>query len=151
MPSNRGWAAKASGWPTPVNAPFQHSQFWIMATEPFGLTSRIVHSDRRIGSGLGDAHAPISTSVQFGYERTEDLIEVFQGKVKNAFTYARQGTPSTVALEALITHLEGGVGSVCFASGMAALSALFLTLLRAGDHLVSSAHGSATRIVSSAR
>jgi O-acetylhomoserine (thiol)-lyase len=34
--------------------------------------------------------------------------------------------------------MEGGIGSISFSSGMAALSALFTTLLRAGDHLISS-------------
>jgi O-acetylhomoserine (thiol)-lyase len=34
--------------------------------------------------------------------------------------------------------MEQGVGTVCFATGMAAITALFMTLLRAGDHLVAS-------------
>lgn len=91
-----------------------------MAAEPFGLTSRIVHSDRRLGTGPGDVHAPISTSVQFGYERTEDLIEVFQGKARNAFTYGRQGTPSMVFVETIAnpgTQIPdlAGIGALCSA------------------------------------
>jgi O-acetylhomoserine (thiol)-lyase len=103
-----------------------------------GSTTRIVHSDRRFGVEHGGIHKPIHTSVQYGFERAEDLIGVFQGTLKNHFNYARQGTPTTAALEALVTDLEQGRGSVCFATGMAALSAVFLTLLRSGDHLVSS-------------
>jgi O-acetylhomoserine (thiol)-lyase len=34
--------------------------------------------------------------------------------------------------------MEQGLGSICFATGMAAITAVFLTLLRAGDHLVAS-------------
>jgi O-acetylhomoserine (thiol)-lyase len=82
----------------------------------------------------------VHPSVQYGYERVEDLIGVFQGTLKNRFNYARQGTPTTAALEAKITALEEGVGTVCFATGMAAISAVFLSLLRAGDHLVASRH-----------
>jgi O-acetylhomoserine (thiol)-lyase len=81
---------------------------------------------------------PVHPSVQYAYENVEDLIGVFQGRVKGSFNYARQGTPTTAALEAVITELEGGVGTVSFSTGMAALSALFLTLLKAGDHLVTS-------------
>ena len=103
-----------------------------------GLTTELVHADRHFGVEHGAIHKPIHTSVQYGYERTEDLIGVFQGTLKGAFNYARQGTPTTAALEAKITQLEQGTGTVCFASGMAALSAVFLTLLRAGDHMVSS-------------
>jgi O-acetylhomoserine (thiol)-lyase len=102
------------------------------------VTTRIVHADRRFGVEHGGIHKPVHSSVQYGFERAEDLIGVFQGTLKNHFNYARQGTPSTAALEALITNLEQGRGSVCFATGMAALSAVFLTLLRAGDHIVSS-------------
>lgn len=106
--------------------------------EEEGLTTRLVHADRRAGAPQGAVHQPIHTAVQYGYERTEDLIAVFQGTSKGGFNYARQGTPTTAALEARLTTLEGGRGTVCFATGMAALTAVFLTLLRAGDHLVSS-------------
>jgi O-acetylhomoserine (thiol)-lyase len=100
--------------------------------------SDTVHGDRRFGVEHGSIHKPIHTSVQYGYERVEDLIGVFQGTLKNSFSYARQGTPTTAALEAKISQLEQGIGTVCFSTGMAALSAIFLTLLRAGDHVVSS-------------
>jgi O-acetylhomoserine (thiol)-lyase len=102
------------------------------------LTTRIVHADRHFGVEHGGIHKPVHSSVQYGFERAEDLIGVFQGTLKNSFNYARQGTPTTAALEALVTSLEQGRGSVCFATGMAALSAVFLTLLQAGDHIVSS-------------
>lgn len=106
--------------------------------EEEGLTTRIVHAGRRFGVEHGGIHKPIHTSVQYGHDKVEDLIGVFQGTLKNSFNYARQGTPTTAALEALVTEMEHGRGSICFSTGMAALSALFLTLLKAGDHLVSS-------------
>lgn len=102
------------------------------------LASATVHSDRHFGVEHGALHKPIHSSTQYGFERTDDLIGVFQGRIKGGYNYARQGTPTTAALEAQITRLEQGLGSICFASGMAAISAVFFTLLRAGDHLVSS-------------
>ncbi|MBS0346856.1 MAG: cystathionine gamma-synthase family protein [Proteobacteria bacterium] len=102
------------------------------------LSTDNVHSDRRFGVEHGGIHKPIHTSVQYGFDRVEDLIGAFQGTYKGGYQYARQGTPTTAALEAKITALEGGVGTVCFATGMGAISAVFLTLLRAGDHLVAS-------------
>ena len=96
-----------------------------------GTTTVIVHSDRLLGVEHGAVRKPIHSSTQYGHERVEDLIGVFQGTVKNAFNYARQGTPTTAALEAKLTRLEQGRGTVCFASGMAALAATFLTLLKA--------------------
>ena len=84
-----------------------------------GLTTELVHADRHSGVEHGAIHKPVHTSVQYGYERAEDLIGVFQGTLKAAFNYARQGTPTTAALEAKITQLERGCGTVCFATGMA--------------------------------
>jgi len=50
--------------------------------------------------------------------------------------YTRWGNPTVSLLEDRLALLEAGVGSVAFASGMAAISALFLQRLNAGDHLV---------------
>lgn len=97
-----------------------------------------VHVDRRFGVEHGGLHKPIHTSVQYGFERVEDLIGAFQGRYSGGYQYARQGTPTTAALEAKISALEGGVGTVCFATGMGAIAATFFSLLRAGDHLVTS-------------
>ena len=102
------------------------------------LTTASLHADRRFGVEHGGIHKPIHTSVQYGFDRAEDLIGVFQGTVKGGYNYARQGTPTSAALEAKITALEQGIGSICFATGMAAITATMLTLLRAGDHVVSS-------------
>jgi O-acetylhomoserine (thiol)-lyase len=102
------------------------------------LSTDNVHADRRFGVEHGAIHKPIHTSVQYGFDRVEDLIGVFQGTLKGGYNYARQGTPTTAALETKITALEQGLGTVSFATGMAAITAIFLTLLRAGDHLVAS-------------
>ena len=103
-----------------------------------GFTTAIVHSNRQSGVEHGAIHKPIHTSVQYGFDRVEDLVGVFQGTLKGGFNYARQGTPTTAALETQITGMEQGVGTVCFATGMAAISATFLTLLQSGDHLITS-------------
>ncbi|WP_394790303.1 cystathionine gamma-synthase family protein [Rhodoferax sp.] len=107
-----------------------------MATQ--GFTTAIVHGDKALAPGHGAVHTPIHTSVQYGFDKVEDLIGVFQGTLKGGFNYARQGTPTTAALEAKVTKMEDGLGSICFATGMGAITAIFLTLLRSGDHLVAS-------------
>src|SRR5690554_6854489 len=101
-----------------------------------GFTTHILHSDRRHGTESGAVHKPMHPSAQYAFERVEDLVAVFQGK--SGFSYARQGTPTTAALEAKITRMEEGAATVTFATGMAALAAVFLTLLKKGDHLISS-------------
>ena len=110
-----------------------------MSTKPaVDFTTQIVHADRWGGAEKGAIHQAIHSSVQYGYDQVEDLIAVFQGTAKGGYNYARQGTPTTAALEAKITQMEGGTGSIVFSTGMAALCAMFFTLLKAGDHLVAS-------------
>ncbi|NWK79827.1 cystathionine gamma-synthase family protein [Aquitalea sp. LB_tupeE] len=109
-------------------------------TDKQGLSTTIVHRDRRAGMEYGALRAPLHNSVQYGLDSVEDLIGIFQGSKKGGFNYARQGTPTTAALEAKITEIERGIGTVCFATGMGAIAAIFLSLLKAGDHIVSSRH-----------
>jgi O-acetylhomoserine (thiol)-lyase len=101
------------------------------------VLTRLLHSDRRAGVEHGAVHKPIHTAATFNYERAEDLVAVFQGS-KPGYIYARQGNPSTAALEQQITLLEGGISTTTFATGMAAIAAVFMALLRSGDHVVSS-------------
>lgn len=104
------------------------------------FSSDLVHFDRKLADGFGGVHFPIYTSTQYCYSDVESLIDAFQGPVGKITPYARQGTPTTNALEKKLTYLDGGVGAVTFATGMAAIAAVFLSLLRADDHLIVSQH-----------
>jgi O-acetylhomoserine (thiol)-lyase len=103
----------------------------------YGATARLLHSDRLGGVEAGGSHKPLHLSAAFSYPSARDLAEVFQG-IQAGPVYARQGNPTGAALEAKVTLLEEGRGTACFSTGMAAISAVFLSLLRAGDHVVSS-------------
>lgn len=102
-----------------------------------GFTTAILHSDRQKPIEHGSVHKPIHTSVTFGYEDARELAAVFQGK-KPGYRYGRQGNPTVSALEDKITRMEDGIATICFATGMAAIGALFQALLREGDQIVSS-------------
>lgn len=102
-----------------------------------GFTTEILHSDRRTGCEFGAVHQPLHPSAEYAFADARDLAAVFQGKA-GGFSYSRQGTPTTAALEKKLTQMEQGIGSVSFSSGMAALTASFFSLLKAGDHLISS-------------
>lgn len=101
------------------------------------VATRILHADRSADRENGAVHAPVHTSVLYAYGTAQALQVVFQGH-KPGFTYARQGNPTNAALEAKLNLLEGARATICFATGMAAISATFIALLRAGDHVVSS-------------
>ena len=54
---------------------------------------------------------------------------------RTGWSYSRSGNPSYQAAEELLTHLEGGVETQLFASGLAAATAVVMAL-RPGDHIV---------------
>lgn len=56
--------------------------------------------------------------------------------VHKGFTYSRAANPTVSALEDALGALEDTPPAVCFATGMAAISALFLAVLKSGDHVV---------------
>ena len=58
--------------------------------------------------------------------------------VDKGFTYSRAGNPTVAALERRLAALEGAEFATCFSSGLSATTALFLTLLKAGDRVVAS-------------
>jgi O-acetylhomoserine (thiol)-lyase len=104
---------------------------------PRGFTTAILHSDREAAIEHGALHKPLHLSVAYGYRDARELAAVFQGKAKG-YAYGRQGNPTAAALEAKVTGMEGGIATVAFATGMAAIGAVMLALLREGDHVVAS-------------
>ena len=109
----------------------------MTTTVPRGFTTAILHSDRDAAIEHGALHKPLHVSVAYGYRDARDLAAVFQGR-QSGYAYGRQGNPTSSALEAKVNAMEGGVATVSFATGMAAIGAIMLTLLRSGDHVVAS-------------
>ncbi len=104
-----------------------------------GFTTAILHSDRSKPIEHGALHKPVHHCVAFEYASARDLARVFQGEMPG-YSYGRQGTPTTSALEEKITGMERGIATVVFSSGMAAIASTMIALLRAGDHVVSSCY-----------
>ena len=103
-----------------------------------GFTTTILHSD--LGSPIEHfaVHKPMHMAVAYGYADARDLARVFKGELPG-YVYGRQGNPTTAALEVKINKMEEGIATACFSTGMAAIAATCVALLRAGDHVVSSA------------
>lgn len=103
-----------------------------------GFNTTNLHSDRRDQPEHGVLHKAIHPSVAYGYEDARELAEVFQGK-RAGYNYGRQLNPTVTALQNRISAMEGGIATAAFATGMAAIASTMLSLLRKGDHIVSSA------------
>ncbi len=102
-----------------------------------GFTTSILHADRESVIEHGSLHKPLHLSVAYGYRDARELANVFQGKTQG-YAYGRQGNPTAAALEEKVNRMEDGIGTVCFGTGMAAIGAIMLALLRDGDHVVAS-------------
>ncbi|MEO8634363.1 MAG: PLP-dependent transferase [Gemmatimonadales bacterium] len=86
-----------------------------------------VHAGSSPDPVTGAVAVPLHLSTTF--ERSPD------GSFPHGFSYIRDANPNRRALEQALAALEGGTTGIAFSSGMAAISALFLSL-RPGDHLL---------------
>ena len=78
---------------------------------------------------------PIFPSVVYAAESADTLDAQYEGALEG-YTYAREGHPNADMLAATVDRLEGAEGGIVTASGMAAISAMFLGVLKAGDHIL---------------
>lgn len=87
-----------------------------------------VSSSRAVGT-------PIQTSVVYASESPDALDDQYEGRA-TGYTYAREGHPNAEVLARKIDALEGATGGLILGSGMAAITAVMLGLLKAGDHVL---------------
>ena len=98
--------------------------------------SLLVHGGLEAGPA-GATSVPIVQSSAFAYASAEELEDVFRGRAVGQ-VYTRLGNPTTESLERRLAMLEGGGAAIVTASGMAAITTAVLTILRAGDEILSS-------------
>ncbi|MCC5797626.1 MAG: aminotransferase class I/II-fold pyridoxal phosphate-dependent enzyme [Methylophaga sp.] len=90
-------------------------------------------------AGDPETHAvavPIYQTTSYYFDDTQHGADLFDLKVKGNI-YSRIMNPTNAVLEQRVAELEGGIGALVMASGMAAITATIQTLARAGDNIVS--------------
>jgi O-acetylhomoserine (thiol)-lyase len=108
-----------------------------MTDHEFGFATRTVHAGARPDPVTGSRALPIHQTTSYVFESTEHAAAYFNLQ-EYGNTYSRIMNPTVAAFEERIANLDGGAGAVAFASGLAAQSAALFTMLRPGDHVVSS-------------
>jgi cystathionine beta-lyase/cystathionine gamma-synthase len=78
---------------------------------------------------------PIVSAVNYEYVSFEILRQITDGEI-DGYTYHRDDNPTVRALEKEIAMMEKGKDCVICTTGMAALTMIFLTYLKAGDNLL---------------
>jgi O-acetylhomoserine (thiol)-lyase len=102
----------------------------------FGLATRAIHAGQRPDAATGARAVPIYQNAGFVFSDADDAANLFALQ-KYGNIYSRIGNPTVAAFEECVASLEGGLGAVATASGLAAQFAVFAALTGAGDHIVS--------------
>jgi len=84
------------------------------------------------------AAVPIYQTTSYAFDDTQHGADLFDLKVQGNI-YTRIMNPTTAVLEARVAALEGGIGGLALASGQSAITYSLLTIMEAGQNLVSSA------------
>ncbi len=108
-----------------------------MAEYTFGFRTRALHAGGTPDAEHGARAVPIYQTTSFVFKDTDDAANLFALQ-KYGNIYSRIGNPTVAAFEERIASLEGGIGAVATASGMAAEFVTFAALAGAGDHIVAS-------------
>ncbi len=106
-----------------------------------GFSTRQIHAGVSPDPVTGSILTPIYQSTTYVQPSVDEYLA-------KGYSYSRSGNPTVRALEMKLADLEGGAGCACFGTGMAAVQAVMLAFLNAGDHAVVSdvAYGGTYRL-----
>ncbi len=105
-------------------------------SEDWNTRTKLVHAGIR-RSQYGEVAEPIFLTQGFVYDSAEAAAARFEEAGEDEFIYARYGNPTVRMFEERIAALEGAEDAFATASGMAAVNAALMSMLKAGDHVVS--------------
>ena len=99
-------------------------------------STKAVHGGIR-RSQYGEVSEAIFMTQGFVYDSAEQAEARFEKAGPDEFIYARYGNPTVAMFEDRIAALEGTEDAFATASGMAAVNGAMMSVLKAGDHVVS--------------
>jgi methionine-gamma-lyase len=105
-----------------------------MDTSKKGFNTKLIHSGD-FEDIHGSAVTPIYQTSTFKFKSAKHGADCFAGK-DPGYIYTRIGNPTINALEDKLASLENGFGGIALASGMAAVSTVYMALLGQGAHMI---------------
>ena len=94
-----------------------------------GFSTKQIHAGVTPDPLTGSIITPIYQTTTYVQDSVDDYLA-------KGYSYSRSANPTVRALENKLTVLEEGADTTCFGTGMAAINALFMTFLNAGDHAI---------------
>src|SRR6201991_2004425 len=110
----------------------------MAAPKPPAFETLSLHAGQHPDPVTGSRAVPIHQTTSYVFRDAGHAAALFNLE-RAGHIYTRISNPTIAVLEERLAALEGGVGAVCTASGMAAMHLAIATLLDAGDHIVASA------------
>jgi len=107
------------------------------APRPPGFDTLSLHAGQHPDPATGARAVPLYQTTSYVFPDADHAASLFNLE-RPGHIYTRISNPTTAVLEERLAALEGGVGAVCTASGMAAMHLAIATVLGAGDHIVAS-------------
>ena len=101
------------------------------------LATQLIHAGYSPEPTSKSAAVPIYQTVSYTFDNTQHGADLFNLDVAGNI-YTRIMNPTTAILEDRLTAIEGGVGSLVVASGMAAINYAVLNICEAGDNIIAS-------------
>jgi O-acetylhomoserine (thiol)-lyase len=101
----------------------------------FGFDTLAIHAGQRPDPETGARAMPIYATSSFVFEDAQQAADLFALQTYGNL-YSRIGNPTVAAFEERVATLEGGLGAVATASGLAAQLVTVLTLAQSGDAIV---------------
>jgi methionine-gamma-lyase len=101
------------------------------------FNTKLIHSGH-YSDEFGSATVPIYQTSTFAFQNAKHGADLFAGKDKG-FIYTRIGNPTIEAFEQNIADLENGFGGIATASGMGAVTTIYMALLDKDSHFLSTA------------
>lgn len=107
-----------------------------MNTKDKNFETKLIHAGA-FDDEFGSATVPIYQTSTFKFKDAQHGADCFSGK-SDGYIYTRIANPTIRAFEKNIAELENGHDGIATSSGMAAISSVYMALLSAGSHIISS-------------
>ncbi len=95
-----------------------------------------VHAGYQSDPTTRSAAVPLYQTTSYTFDNAQHGADLFDLKVAGHI-YTRIMNPTTDVLEQRVAALEGGIGALAMASGMAAITAAIQTIAETGDNIIS--------------
>jgi len=102
-----------------------------------GFDTLALHAGQQPDSETRARATPIYQTTSYVFDDSDKASSLFD-VARAGHVYSRISNPTVAVLEERVAALEGGVGAVCTASGMAAIHLGLTTIAGAGSHIVAS-------------